>query len=124
MPVDAEAFDRHWAVESVELVDAAAQQFGKRTGLPLRLERVVTILDARALPEDEVPAALNIGDEILRSVLGEDSEARRDDQLIGGARLKKSASAPRLVRMRYWASGGRRAYLPAYLKKCSFDMRR
>ena len=52
-------------VERVELFDAAAEEGDERAGLALGLEGVVDGLHGGALGEDEVAAAVDVGDEVL-----------------------------------------------------------
>ena len=78
--------DGDGGVDGVELLDAAAEEFGERARAALGLEAVVGVLHGGALAEDEMAAIADVVHEIAGGVVGEDGEAGGDDELVGAER--------------------------------------
>ncbi len=76
------ADDGDGGIQCVILFDAAAEEGGEWAGLAFGGEAVVGVFHGGALGEDEVAAVVDVVDEVLGLLVGEEIERGRDDELV------------------------------------------
>lgn len=73
---------RNILFECVVLLNARTQAILKKTRLALRKQRIELVFHARARPQNEMAAVAHIFEQMLRKVLRNHIQARRNHQLV------------------------------------------